>query len=99
MSTQAERGQLAEILFREFDAYATALTQHGQDWTQAWPRHAEPWPTSTELARLHERFLLAQEAARAVGVDLTDQEITQQYRERLEYRRNFPNGMPSLTGP
>jgi hypothetical protein len=96
MSNQAERDALGELLFREFNAYATALTEHGKDWAEAWP--SATWPTDTPLSTLRGRFALAREAAEVVGVKLNDSEITQQHRERMAYRAMFPSGMPTLTG-
>ncbi|MGP3950853.1 hypothetical protein [Streptomyces sp. 7N604] len=99
MSSQQERDALGELLFREFAAYAVALTEHGEQWAQVWPRKdEEEWPPGSELDWLHGRFVLAREAAAVVGVRLSDKEITRQHQERLEYLRAFPNGMPSLTG-
>ncbi|MFB6985558.1 hypothetical protein [Streptomyces sp. NPDC056304] len=96
MSNQTERDTLGELLFREFDAYATALTEHGEDWAHAWPSVA--WPPHTPLAGLQGRFAVAREAAAAIGVKLSDSEITEEQRVRQQYRALFPDGHPTLIG-
>jgi hypothetical protein len=96
MSNQTERDTLGELLFREFDAYAKALHEHGEDWAHAWP--SATWPPHTPLAILQGRFALAREAAAAVGVQLSDATITKEYRERQEYRAMFPDGPLDLIG-
>ncbi|MFI1701453.1 hypothetical protein ACH419_36610 [Streptomyces bobili] len=96
MSNRTECDTLGELLFREFNAYATALTEHGVDWADAWP--SATWPTDTPLAALHGRFTLAREAAAVIGVKPSDSEITEEHRVRLEYRALFPDGAPKLLG-
>lgn len=61
MSNQTERNTLGELLFREFTAYAAALTEHGEDWSRAW--HSATWPPHTPLGALQGRFAVAREAA------------------------------------
>ncbi|WP_440581059.1 hypothetical protein [Streptomyces sp. PT19] len=94
MSNQTERNILGELLFREFHAYASALTEHGEDWAQAWP--SDTWPPDSPLAALQGRFAVAREAAAAIGVEPSDNEITEEHQVRLEYRAWFPDGPPAL---
>ncbi|MGW0562849.1 hypothetical protein ACWDZ4_20075 [Streptomyces sp. NPDC003016] len=94
MSTKAERDGVAELLFREFGEYVTALSTHGETWQEVWG--SKVWPSRTELWWLYGRFLLAREAAAIAGVQLDDEEITRQYEERLALRDMFPGGMPRL---
>ncbi|MET8816542.1 hypothetical protein ABZW47_31655 [Streptomyces sp. NPDC004549] len=96
MSNQTERDTLGELLFREFDAYVTALTEHGEDWAHAWP--SVTWPPHTHLAVLQGRFAVAREAAAAIGVKLSDSEVTEEQRVRQKYRELFPGGHPTLIG-
>ncbi|RNG04744.1 hypothetical protein [Streptomyces botrytidirepellens] len=96
MSDQTERDTLGELLFREFNAYATALTEHGEDWAQAWP--STTWPPHTPLLALQGRFAVAREAAAAIGVEPSDSQITEEHRARLEYQALFPDGAPTLIG-
>ncbi|MFI6277992.1 hypothetical protein [Streptomyces sp. NPDC050988] len=96
MSNQTERNTLGELLFREFNAYATALTEHGEDWAHAWP--SATWPPHTPVAALQGRFAVAREAAAAIGVKPSDSQITEEHQVRLEYRALFPNGAPTLIG-
>lgn len=96
MSNQTERDTLGELLFREFNAYATALTEHGEDWAHAWP--SVTWPPHTPLAVLQGRFAVAREAAAAIGVELSDSKITEEQQVRLEYRALFPDGAPTFIG-
>ncbi|MFJ9580841.1 hypothetical protein ACIRQF_31185 [Streptomyces sp. NPDC101191] len=96
MSNRTERDTLGELLFREFDAYAAALTEKGEDWAHAWP--SDSWPPHTPLATLQGRFAVAREAAAAIGVAPSDSEITEEHRVRLEYRALFPDGAPPLSG-
>ncbi|WP_030372392.1 hypothetical protein [Streptomyces rimosus] len=95
MSNEKERGQLGDIMMREFGEYATALVEAGRDWAVVWPTAA--WPPESRLRWLHGRFLLARECAAAVGRRFTDAEITQFHREHLAYLAAFPGGTPSLT--
>lgn len=96
MSNQAERNTLGELLFREFTAYAAALTEHGEDWSHAWPSAA--WPSHTPLAALQGRFAVAREAAAAIGVKPSDRQIAEEHQARLEYQALFPDGAPTLIG-
>ncbi|MFD6334901.1 hypothetical protein ACFWGI_35735 [Streptomyces niveus] len=96
MSNQTERDTLGELLFREFDAYVTALTEHGECWSDAWP--SVTWSSHPTLAVLQGRFAVAREAAAAVGVRLSDSEIAEEQRERQKYRELFPDGAPTLVG-
>ncbi|MGC5263919.1 hypothetical protein ACPXCO_23155 [Streptomyces cyaneofuscatus] len=96
MSNQTERDTLGDMLFREFNAYATALAEHGEDWANSWP--SATWQPHTPLAVLHGRFAVAREAAAAVGVGPSDSEITEEHQMRLAYRAMFPDGAPTLTG-
>ncbi|MER5615981.1 hypothetical protein [Streptomyces sp. NPDC002215] len=95
MSNQTERDTLGELLFREFHAYVTALTEHGEDWAHTWP--SATWQPHTPLAVLQGRFAVAREAAAVVGVGPGDIEITEEYKVRLAYRAKFPDGAPSLS--
>ncbi|MFD5079546.1 hypothetical protein [Streptomyces sp. NPDC058371] len=96
MSNQTERDTLGELLFREFNAYAAALTEHGETWAPAWP--SATWPPHTPLAVLQGRFAVAREAAAVVGVGPSDAEITEEHQVRLAYRTMFPDGAPSFSG-
>ena len=96
MSNKTERGILGDLVLREFDAYATALTENGEDWAGAWP--SLTWPPHTPLAVLEGRFAVAREAAAAIGVAPSDNEITEEHQARLQYRALFPDGAPPLIG-
>lgn len=96
MSNQAERNVLGELLFREFHAYASSLTEHGEDWAHAWPSDA--WPPNSALAALQGRFAVAREAAAAIGVEPSDSMITQEHQVRMEYRAWLPDSPPALIG-
>ncbi|MFI9772214.1 hypothetical protein ACIHJG_35930 [Streptomyces sp. NPDC052415] len=96
MSNQTERDILGELLFREFQAYAAALTEHGEEWAHAWP--SATWPPDSPLAALQGRFAVAREAAAAIGVEPSDSEITEEHQVRLEYQALFPDGLPTLIG-
>ncbi|MEU5199014.1 hypothetical protein AB0G86_34085 [Streptomyces scabiei] len=96
MSNQTERNTLGELLFREFTAYAAALTEHGEDWSYAW--HSATWPPHTPLAALQGRFAVAREAAAAIGVKPSDSQITEEHQARLEYQALCPDGAPTLIG-
>ncbi|MFJ5952610.1 hypothetical protein [Streptomyces noursei] len=95
MSNQTERDTLGELLFREFGAYAAALTEHGEPWTH-WP--SATWPPHTPLAALQGRFTVAREAAAAVGVEPGDAAITEEHQVRLEFRSMFPDGPSARIG-
>lgn len=94
MSNAKERGRLEDIVSREFQEYAGALTRAGHDWEAVWETAA--WPPGADLRWLHGRFLLAWECAGAAGLRLTNKEIARLYREHLAYLEQFPGGMPVL---
>lgn len=84
MANQTERDTLGELLFREFNTYATALTEHGEEWARAWP--SATWPPDTPLAALQRGFAVAREAAAVVGVKPSDNQITDEQKARQQYR-------------
>lgn len=96
MANQTERDTLGELLFREFNAYATALTEHGEDWAHAWP--SATWPSHSPLTVLQRGFAVAREAAAVVGVEPSDSQITEEQKARQQYRVLVPDGAPSLSG-
>jgi hypothetical protein len=95
MSTRQERGRIEDIVMREFATYAAALTAANHSWGSAWEAD---WPQGSELRRVQERFGLALDCARAVGLSLTPPHITQLHQARLTYVALFPGGAPNLSG-